>query len=77
MPVGSASVANYANTSAASALGVVADVAAASDVGLNVGGNGVAALIGGVVLSFLLIETGVENYLLQESGTAPTRIQLE
>lgn len=77
--VGWGLVANQANTSTGGALGEVADVSGAS-VGLGVGGPGVANTYSSAppvpppILGFLLLETGVLDYLLQEDGF---RIQLE
>lgn len=77
--VGWGLVANQANTSSGGASGVVADVTSAS-VGLGVGGAEVvntyssAPPVPPAILGYLLLETGVLDYLLQEDGF---RIQLE
>jgi len=70
-------------TETGGAFGVVADVTSELQTGLGVAGNGVVNTFSGapyvppVVTGFIFLEAGLENYLLQESGTAPTRIELE
>jgi hypothetical protein len=78
--VGWGLVANQANTETGGATQTVADVSTAKDVGLGVGGQGVVNTYSGAppipptILGYLLLETGVLDYLLQEDGF---RIQLE
>lgn len=81
--VGWGLVSNQANTETGGAIGVVADATAALSTGLGVGGTGVINDYQGAppmppsIFGFLLLETGLLEYLLQETGTPPTRIQLE
>ena len=82
--VGWGTVVDQCNTETGGAIGVVADVSAAVDTGLSVGGSGTVNTYSGApspvpptVLGYILLQTGVEEYLLQESGSPPTRIQLE
>jgi hypothetical protein len=81
--VGWGTVVDQTNTSTGGAITVVADVTAALSTGLGVGGSGVINTYSGAppvpptVLGFLLLENPLENFLLQEGGTPPTRIQLE
>jgi hypothetical protein len=82
--VGWGTVVDQANTETGGAAGVVADVTGALSTGLSVAGAGVVNLYTGAppvppvpVLGFILLETGFEEYLLQETGSPPTRIQLE
>jgi hypothetical protein len=81
--VGWGSVANQANTETGGAEFVVADVTGALDVGVGVAGTGVVNLFSSVPptppvsIAFLELEGVVTEFLLQEGGTPPTRIQLE
>lgn len=81
--VGWGTVTDQTNTETGGAITVVADVTASLSTGFGVGGSGVINTYSGappappVVLGFLLLETGLEEFLLQETGTPPTRIQLE
>lgn len=80
--VGWSYVSNQANTETGGAISVVADASSATDVGLGVGGAGVIEDYEGAPAppgndGFILLETGLMNYLLQETGSPPTRIQLE
>lgn len=81
--VGWDSVANQANTETGGAEFVVADVTGALDVGRGVAGAGVVNLYSGVPpappvsIGFIELEGTVTEFLLQEGGTPPIRIQLE
>ena len=81
--VGWGTVTDQTNTSTGGAITVVADVTASLSTGLGVGGSGVVNTFSGSppvpppITGFLLLETGLENFLLQETGTPPTRLQLE
>jgi hypothetical protein len=80
--VGWSTVVDQCNTETGNALGVVGDVSSELDTGLGVGGSGTVNLYAEApsppaVLGYLLLELGIENYLLQETGTPPIRIQLE
>jgi hypothetical protein len=81
--VGWGSVANQANTETGGAEFVVADVTGALDVGVGVAGTGVVNLFSSVPptppvsIAFIELEGIVTEFLLQEGGTPPTRIQLE
>jgi hypothetical protein len=82
--VGWGTVVDQCNTETGGAIGVVADVSAAVDTGLSVGGAGVINTYSGApspvpptVLGYILLQAGIEEYLLQQSGSPPTRIQLE
>jgi len=81
--VGWGTVVDQTNTETGGGVGVVSDVTSALSTGLGVAGSGVVNTYSGappappVVLGFLLLETGLEEFLLQETGTPPTRIQLE
>jgi len=81
--VGWGTVTDQALTETGGALGVVADVTSELQTGLGVSGKGVVNTFSGapyvppVVDGFIFLEVGLENYLLQESGTPPTRIELE
>jgi len=81
--VGWASVANQANTETGGAEFVVADVTGALDMGRGVAGTGVVNLYSGVPptppvsIGFIELEGIVTEFLLQEGGTPPIRIQLE
>lgn len=81
--VGWSSVANQANTTTGGAEFVVADVSTALDMGRGLGGAGVVNQYSGVPptppvsIGFLELEGSVTEFLLQEGGTPPTRIQLE
>jgi hypothetical protein len=81
--VGWGTVTDQTNTSTGGAITVVADVTASLSTGFGVGGSGVINTFSGAppvpppITGFLLLETGLENFLLQETGTPPTRIQLE
>jgi hypothetical protein len=82
--VGWGTVVDQCNTETGGAIGVVADVSSELDTGLGVGGRGTVNVYSGApspvppsVLGYLLLEVGIENYLLQETGAPPTRIQLE
>jgi len=81
--VGWGTVTDQALTETGGALGVVADTTSALPTGLGVAGTGVINTFSGapyvppVVDGFIFLEVGLENYLLQESGTPPTRIELE
>ena len=67
--VGNAGVANYANTTPGSAVGVVADSADVGDPGLGVGGEGVVVRYSNTpyTFSYLLLEAGA-GYILLENG---------
>jgi hypothetical protein len=67
--VGGTGVANYANTTPGSAVGVVADSADVGEPGLGVGGAGVVVRYSTTpyTFSYLLLEAGA-GYLLLESG---------
>ena len=81
--VGWSSVANQANTTTGGAESVVADVSAALDVGRGLGGAGVVNRYSSVPptppisFGFIEIEGSITEFILQEGGSAPTRIQLE
>jgi hypothetical protein len=82
--VGWGTVVDQTNTETGGGVGVVSDVTGSLSTGLGVAGQGVVNLYTGAppvpptpVLGFILLETGFEEYLLQETGTPPTRIQLE
>ena len=81
--VGWGTVTDQALTETGGAFGVVADVTSELQTGLGVSGKGVVNTFSGapyvppVVDGFIFLEVGLENYLLQESGTPPTRIELE
>jgi hypothetical protein len=81
--VGWGSVANQANTETGGAEFVVADVTGASDIGVGVAGTGVVNLYSGVPptppvsIAFIELEGTVTEFLLQEGGAPPIRIQLE
>ena len=81
--VGWGTVTDQALTETGGALGVVADTTSALPTGLGVAGTGVINTFSGapyvppIIDGFIFLEAGVENYLLQESGTPPTRIELE
>lgn len=80
--VGWGTVVDQTNTTTGGGARTVADVSAAVQTGEGVGGLGVINTFSGAppvppfIEGFLLLEDGFENYLLQETGTAPTRIQL-
>ena len=81
--VGWGTVTDQTNTSTGGAITVVADVTASLSTGFGVGGSGVINTFSGAppvpppITGLLLLETGLEKFLLQETGTPPTRIQLE
>lgn len=81
--VGWGSVANQANTETGGAEFVVGDVSGAVDIGRSVGGAGTVNLYSGVQptppvsIGFIELEGIVTEFLLQEGGTPPIRIQLE
>jgi hypothetical protein len=81
--VGWSSVANQANTTTGGAESVVADVSVEVDVGRGMGGAGVVNRFSSipptppVSFGFIEIEGSVAEFILQEGGSAPTRIQLE
>lgn len=81
--VGWGTVVDQTNTETGGGANVVADVTAALSTGLGVAGAGVINTYSGAPPSppspagFILLETGFEEFLLQETGTLPTRIQLE
>jgi len=80
--VGWGTVVDQTNTTTGGGARTVADVSAGVQTGEGVGGLGVTNTFSGappvppIIEGFLLLEDGFENYLLQETGTAPTRIQL-
>jgi hypothetical protein len=81
--IGWGSLVDQANTETGGAAGAVADVTAALSTGLGIGGTGIINTYSGappfppVITGFILLQTGFEEFLLQESGSPPTRIQLE
>lgn len=81
--VGWGLVSNQANTETGGAIGVVADTTAALSTGLGVGGTSVINDYQGAppfppsILGFTLMEAGLLDYIVLESGTPPTRVQLE
>lgn len=81
--VGWGSVVDQANTETGGAEFSVADVTQAIDTGFGVGGSGVintysaAPPFPPLVKGFILLESGIQQYILQESGAPPIRIQLE
>lgn len=81
--LGWGTVVDQINSETGGALNTVGDVTALLPTGLGVGGAGVVNLYSGappvppVGLAFILLEAGLEEFILQEGGTAPTRIQLE
>lgn len=81
--VGWGTVTDQALTETGGALGVVADTTSELQTGLGVSGKGVVNTFSGApyvpppITGFIFLEVGLENYLLQESGTPPTRIELE
>lgn len=82
--VGWGTVVDQCNTETGGAIRVVADVSSEVDTGLSVGGSGVVNTYSGApspvpptVLGYILLQAGIEEYLLQQSGSPPTRIQLE
>jgi hypothetical protein len=82
--VGWGTVVDQCNTETGGAIRVVADVSTELDTGLGVGGAGTVNTYSGApspvpptVLGYILLQVGIENYLLQESGSPPTRLQLE
>ena len=84
--IGWGTVTDQANTETGGAFGAVADVTGALSTGFSVAGAGVVNLYSGAppvppppppIVGFILLETGFEEFLLQESGTPPLRFQLE
>jgi hypothetical protein len=80
--IGWGSLVDQANTETGGAAGTVADVTAALSTGLGIGGTGIINTYSGAppapgITGFILLQAGFEEFLLQESGTPPTRIQLE
>jgi hypothetical protein len=81
--IGWGTITDQANTTTGGAANTVADVSAAVSTGFGLGGAGIINTYSGAppvppfVTGFLLLETGFEDYLLQESGTPPLRFQLE
>lgn len=81
--VGWGGVSDQANTETGGAAGVVADVSGAVSTGFSVAGLGVVNRYTGAppvppsIAGFILLEIGFEDFLLQETGIPPTRIQLE
>jgi hypothetical protein len=81
--LGWGTLADQAITTTGGATGVVADVDAIMDTGLGLGGNGLTNTYSSVspnppiYTGFILLETGVQSFLLQETGSAPNRIALE
>lgn len=83
MGIGWGSTSNLINSEPGGAVGVVGDVTTAQDVGIGVGGSGVVDTYASGppyppgAAGFILLEAGVSEYLLQETGTPPIRFQLE
>lgn len=80
--LGWVTVVDQINSETGGALNTVGDVTALLPTGRGVGGAGVVNLYTGappspVGLARILLETGPNEFILQEGGTAPTRIQLE
>lgn len=80
--VGWGTVVDQTNTTTGGGAETVADVSAGASTGQSVGGLGTVNTFSGAppappfIEGFLLLEDGFENFLLQETGTPPTRIQL-
>jgi hypothetical protein len=81
--IGWGTVTDQANTETGGAFGVVADVTGSLPTGRSVAGLGVVNLYSGAppvppfITGFILLESGFESFLIQESGIPPTRFQLE
>lgn len=70
--LGSNGLADFANTEPGTATELVADVSQNSDPGTSLGGAGLTTTFSSSPAppsgSFLILQTGVANYLLQENG---------
>jgi hypothetical protein len=81
--IGWGTITDQTNTSTGGAIDIVADASGLVPTGLGIGGEGLVNTYSGappfppVILGFLLLESGLEEFLLQESGTPPLRIILE
>lgn len=81
--LGWGTVTDQINSETGGAINTVGDVTAALPTGRGVGGAGVVNLYSGappyppVITGYMLLEAGLEEFILLEGGTAPTRIQLE
>ena len=81
--IGWGTVTDQINSETGGAINTVGDVTAALPTGRGVGGGGVINTYSGappsppLILGFLLLEAGLEEYLLQETGARPIRIQWE
>lgn len=81
--IGWGTVVDQINSETGGAVNTVGDVTASLPTGRGVGGAGVVNTYSGAppspppITGFLLLEAGLEEYLLQETGAPPIRIQLE
>jgi hypothetical protein len=81
--IGWGTLVDQINSETGGAYGLAGDVSSGVPTGRGIGGLGIVNTYSGappappVILGFILLETGLENFLLQESGLPPTRIELE
>lgn len=81
--IGWGTITDQTNTETGGAIRLVADVTGSVPTGQSIGGSGLvntysaAPPVPPVITGYLLLEGGLEEFLLQESGTPPIRFQLE